>query len=102
METPLPTPSDDWHKEDIKAAVRKTGATLQSLSIAAGYHPSAGNQTLIRQWPNMQAVIARHLGLRPQDIWPSRYLPSGAPKPGAWSKVNRRRGVPAAQIERAA
>jgi Ner family transcriptional regulator len=92
----------DWHREDIKAAIRKTGATLRSLSISAGYHPSAGNKTLNCHWPQMQAVIARHLGVRPQDIWPSRYLPSGAPKPGAWAKVSRRRRVAAAQTRRAA
>jgi Ner family transcriptional regulator len=66
-EKALVTPLD-WHKEDIKAAVRKTGATLRNLSIGAGYHPSAGNKTLDCRWPQMQAVIARHLGLRPQGI----------------------------------
>ena len=100
-ETTCPPPSD-WHEEDIKAAIRKTGATLRSLSTGAGYHYSAGSQTLIKHWPNMQAVIARHLGLRPQDIWPSRYLANGTPKPGAWAKVSRRRRVAAGQTRHAA
>ncbi|MFN8994345.1 MAG: helix-turn-helix domain-containing protein, partial [Pseudomonadota bacterium] len=26
----------DWHVEDIKAAIRKTGLTLSDLSLAAG------------------------------------------------------------------
>ena len=97
--------SSDWHREDIKAAIRKTGATLRSLSQDAGYHHSAGNQTLMRPWPAMQAVIAQRLGLRPQEIWPSRYLQSGDPKPGgmaAYRKAIRARRVAADQIERAA
>lgn len=72
----------DWHREDIKAAIRKSGATLRSLSIRAGYHHSAANQTLQRPWPAMEEAIARHLGVHPMAIWPSRYDFRGNPKPG--------------------
>jgi Ner family transcriptional regulator len=77
----MATPSD-WHKEDIKAAVRQSGATLRSLSEAAGYHHSVANQTLCRPWPAIEAVIARHLGVHPMTIWPSRYDMHGNPKTG--------------------
>lgn len=100
----MATPSD-WHREDIKAAVRKSGATLASLSMNAGYHHSAANQTLCRPWPAIEAVIARHLGVRPQDIWPSRYDARGKPKMGilaAHRKAIRTRRVAAAETGAAA
>lgn len=84
----MKTPSD-WHREDIKAAVRKSGATLRSLSVAAGYDMSAANQTLIRPWPALEAVIARHLGLHPREIWPSRYDAQGNPKRGGMAAYRK-------------
>lgn len=72
----------DWHPEDLKAAIRKTGTTLTALALAHGLAGSAVRFTLIRPWPRVQAIIARHLGLRPQEIWPSRYDALGRPLRG--------------------
>ena len=72
----------DWHSEDIKAAIRKTGVTLTALSVAAGFSPSAVRTCLLVPIPRVQAAIARHLGLKPQDIWPSRYDANGRPRKG--------------------
>jgi len=91
------TAPPDWHREDIKAAIRKTGSTLRSLSLDAGYHHSAVRQTLLRPWPALQEVIAQHLGVLPQDIWPSRYTETGDPKPGGFAAY--RKGI---QTRRAA
>jgi len=70
----------DWHPEDVKAAVRKTGITLSALAENAGFEGSAARQALKRPWPKAEAVIARRLKLHPKDIWPSRYSPDGTPR----------------------
>lgn len=69
----------DWHPEDIKAAVRKTGTTLSALSRAAGLSVGAAKRALETPWPRAEAIIASRIGHRPQDIWPSRYDPTGLP-----------------------
>lgn len=83
--------AQDWHPEDVKAAVRKTGTTLTALALAAGLSESAVRMTLRRPWPRVQALIARHLGLPPQEIWPSRYDARGRPLPGLRSTDKAKR-----------
>jgi Ner family transcriptional regulator len=72
----------DWHVEDIKAAIRKTGLTLSDLSLAAGFCGGAAKCALRMPWPRMEAAIAAHLGRKPHEIWPSRYSPDGRPLAG--------------------
>jgi Ner family transcriptional regulator len=72
----------DWHPEDVKAAIRKTGTTLAALSRAAGLSAGAGKRCLIVAWPRVEAVIACHLGTVPQSIWPTRYDAFGRPLRG--------------------
>ena len=72
-------PPTDWHPEDIKAAVRKTGTTLSALSRAAGLSDGAAKRALETPWPRAEAIIASRIGRRPQDIWPSRYDHEGLP-----------------------
>lgn len=72
----------DWHPEDIKAAVRKTGTTMSALSRAAGLSVGAAKRALDVPWPRAEAIIAARLCLRPQDIWPSRYDRNGQPIKG--------------------
>ncbi|GGG30745.1 hypothetical protein GCM10010964_18330 [Caldovatus sediminis] len=81
MPSPATEPTD-WHPEDIKAAVRKTGVTLTALAQRHGLAGSAVRVTLIKPWPRVEAIVAAHLGRRPQDIWPSRYDASGQPLRG--------------------
>jgi Ner family transcriptional regulator len=79
---PITKPSADWHPEDIKAAIRKTGTTLSDLSRAAGFSEGAAKRALLIPWPRMEAAIATRLGRAPQEIWPSRYTQDGLPKAG--------------------
>jgi Ner family transcriptional regulator len=72
----------DWHSEDIKAAIRKTGVTLSDLSRAAGFCAGAAKCALLTPWPRMEAAIAARLGRKPHEIWPSRYSPDGRPLAG--------------------
>jgi len=76
---PRPT---DWHPEDIKAAIRKTGTTMSAISRAAGLSDGAAKRALDIPWPRAEAIIAARLDLRPQDIWPSRYDAAGQPLRG--------------------
>jgi len=69
----------DVDREDIKAAIRKTGITCEALALEHGFCRSAVRVALMRSWPAVEAVIARHIGRRPQDLWPSRYDTAGLP-----------------------
>ena len=81
----------DMHREDIKAAIRKTGLSLAELSVAAGYEAGAVSRALRVPWPSVEAIIAKRIGKRPQDVWPSRYNPDGSPRSSA-STAERKRG----------
>lgn len=72
--------AQDWHAEQVKAAIRMRGETLASLSTAHGYEESAFSKALKRQWPTVELIIASFLDLSPKTIWPSRYDRSGRPK----------------------
>ena len=95
----------DWHPEDVKAAVRKTGWSLARLAERWGYSPNGFRVVLRRPWPAAEAVIARHLQLPPTIIWPSRYDGAGRsltrrytarPKDGAGeTSTHRKSGGPA-------
>lgn len=69
-----PTPQD-WHKEDIKAAIRKRGTTLRALAIKYGYRSvDSINQALFRPYPKAEQIIANTIGVPAEEIWPSRYF----------------------------
>ncbi len=89
------TATTDWHPEDIKAAIRKSGTTVTALSVAAGFSRAAVGVALRYPIPTVQAVIAQHLGLKPQQIWPSRYDARGLPKKGLVALVRRERSASA-------
>ena len=69
-----------WHREDIKAAIRKTGSTLTSLSRQHGYEASAVHKTLGQQWPAVERIIADFLDIPAQNLWPDRYHADGTPR----------------------
>lgn len=63
----------DWHPADIIAGLRKKGTSMAAVSRAAGLSSSTLANAVIRRWPKGERLIADALGVRPQDIWPSRY-----------------------------
>lgn len=78
----------DWHKEDIKAAIRKRGTTLKGLALAHGYRSvDACAQALQHPYPKMERIIAAAIGVPPETIWPSRYKGKFTPIASA-HKVN--------------
>lgn len=74
--------SQDWHRADIIAAVRKSGTSIQALSFKNGYRRTTLGHALVAPYPKCERIIAAHLGLKPQTIWPSRYHADGTPKSG--------------------
>lgn len=84
----MPAPAD-WHPEDVKAAIRKTGISLEALGRAGGFSAGAVAIALRRPIPRVEALIARHLGLTPQQIWPSRYDDQGKPRRGFYAGTKR-------------
>ncbi len=83
--------SDDWHPEQVKAAIRMGGLPLDELSRRNGYHRSACRRALKFAWPAVEKIIADALGLTPQAIWPSRYDAKGKPLTRRNSRSARRR-----------
>ncbi|QHJ80015.1 MAG: hypothetical protein [Caudoviricetes sp.] len=64
----------DWHAEDVKAAVRKKeGKSLAQLSREAGLKPDTLRNALRTHVPKYESIIAGYIGVEPSNIWPSRY-----------------------------
>lgn len=66
-----------WHREDIKAAIRKRGTTVTQLALDNGLSDSACRVALVRPSPAGESVIASFLGVPLQVLWPDRYDPYG-------------------------
>lgn len=83
----------DWHKEDIKAALRKRGTNMNDLARQHGYRNySAIRQALQHAYPKVERIIAAALGVPPETIWPSRYKFKSTPASNA-VKVNQARAA---------
>jgi len=69
------------HPADIVASLKKRGKSLRALSAHYGYAVGTLQQALQRPYPKAERLIALALGMRPEQIWPSRYaaplMPSG-------------------------
>jgi Ner family transcriptional regulator len=70
---------EDWHWEEVKAAIRMKGSTLTRLASEMGLSPHAVMVVNFKSWPRVQAGIGQFLNIPPQQIWPSRYDPDGNP-----------------------
>lgn len=66
-----------WHKEDIKAAVYKSGTNLRDLSVASGFTPSLLSQSLSSPIPVANKVIADRVGSTVHELWPQWFYPNG-------------------------
>ncbi|MCX8584878.1 MULTISPECIES: helix-turn-helix transcriptional regulator [unclassified Gilliamella] len=73
--------SNDWHKADIIAALKKKGTTLAELSRQSGLSSSTLSNALVRPWTKGESIIAKALNLKPSQIWPSRYINSMTRQP---------------------
>ncbi|MCE9783631.1 helix-turn-helix domain-containing protein [Shewanella algae] len=72
--------SADWHPADIKAVLAKRGLSVADIARANGLAPTTLRTALARRYPRGQELIAMHIGVPPQMIWPSRYQPKSNKK----------------------
>lgn len=71
------TERSGWHREDIKAAIRKRGMTMNSLAIARGLPPSTVRNALSRPVLSGEVAISEFLGVNACVLWPDRWTPEG-------------------------
>lgn len=65
--------SQDWHRADIRAELEKRGTSLRQLSREAGLSENTLRNVLDRKWPKGERIVAEAIGVKPEEIWPSRY-----------------------------
>jgi Ner family transcriptional regulator len=63
----------DWHRADIVAALKKRGLSVRQLSRDAGLGENTLANALRTPWPKGERIIAEAIGMRPDQVWPSRY-----------------------------
>ncbi len=66
-----------WHREDIKAAVRKRGTTMRAIAIDAGLCKDACHIAMTTPFPAAQHAIAKFLGVSLHSLWPAWYDKQG-------------------------
>lgn len=66
-----------WHREDIKAEVRKRSSTLRAVSMAAGYSANTCTVALIKPMPGPQKAISDFIGEPLHVLWPKWYNANG-------------------------
>jgi Ner family transcriptional regulator len=71
MDTKQHEQTGDWHPADVVAELRKRGTSLRKIAKANAYSHIQG--ALTRSWVGPEKLIAAAIGLRPEEIWPSRY-----------------------------
>ena len=64
----------DWERIDILYALKKKGTTLAELSRQSGLNSRTLNNALDRRYPKGERIIAGAIGVKPETIWPSRYV----------------------------
>ncbi len=63
----------DWHRADIVAALKKRRLSVRQLSRESGLKDDTLANALRSPWPKGEAIIAKALNVKPEEIWPSRY-----------------------------
>jgi|WetSurMetagenome_2_1015567.scaffolds.fasta_scaffold153108_2 Ner family transcriptional regulator len=75
------------HTEEIKAAIRIRAGTMANLARSWGYKSVAIRMCLFKPYPKLEKKIAEYLGVKPEQLWPSRYDSKGnSLHQGRWHK----------------
>lgn len=61
----------DWHPAKVKAELEMRGTNLSQLARTHQYKHI--NEVLRRPWLAAEQIVAKALGMKPAEIWPSRY-----------------------------
>lgn len=73
----------NWHREDIKAAVRKTDISLSALAVSKGLPEHACRAALTGRSVEGEKAIAERINVPVWELWPGR-----------WRKPRRMGGEP--------
>lgn len=65
--------TENWHRADILAAIKKRGGSLAQLSRENGLHERTLYNALERHWPKGEKIIADYIDVAVHVIWPERY-----------------------------
>jgi Ner family transcriptional regulator len=82
LNNPKKASPEDWHPADIVAALRKKGWSLRRLSMHYQLSPDTLKAAIQVPYPNGEKLIAAAIGVKPWEIWPSRYDAGGNPNRG--------------------
>ncbi|NOR71598.1 MAG: transcriptional regulator [Methylomarinum sp.] len=94
--------STDWHSADIVASLRKADWSLRGLSVKHGLKPTTLANAMHRPYPKGEKHIADAIGVKPWQIWPSRYNISIDEDGNSIGTPNRPRGpVPSKKYDTA-
>lgn len=63
----------NWHREDIRAAIRKKDETLSSLGRKNNIPESTMRNALSKPVKSAELVIAAFLGKSLHELWPNRW-----------------------------
>ncbi|MDP2549155.1 helix-turn-helix transcriptional regulator [Oceanobacter sp. 4_MG-2023] len=70
-------PVQDWHRQEVIAAIRMRGISVAELARQNGYkNPTTFYNVFKAPYPKVEKIVAKFLGKQPADIWPSRYQPN--------------------------
>jgi Ner family transcriptional regulator len=69
--------ANGWHKEDIKAEIRKRGSTMNDLARERGLPTSTVRNALTRPVFSGEVAIAEFLGVPAHQLWPDRWTSDG-------------------------
>lgn len=71
------TQNTGWHREDIKAAIRKRGTTMNELARKRNLPTSTVRNALSRPVLSGEVAIAEFLGIAAHELWPDRWTADG-------------------------
>ena len=77
----------DWHPADVKAALDKKKWSFARIAREYGYAPKAPNKVLYKPWSQVEQIVAKILGVKAAEIWPSRYDRRGRPLKSATARI---------------
>jgi len=82
----------DMHWSDIKAKLEKKDTCLAEVAHSLGISRVNVSKVSWRPCHKVQCAIATALGMKPRDVWPTRYYASnGKPiRPSVWMRNNSR------------
>lgn len=69
----------DADPAEVVYLLKKNGHSLRQISIKNGYRADTAKLVLRKAWPKMERIVSGYLGIKPWEIWPSRYDSNGRP-----------------------